>query len=281
MPSIETRGAVIHYAVEGDGPPVLMIQGAGVIGEGWRPQIEALRARFRVVTFDNRGLGRSTLPAGTLTIEAMAGDALAVADALRLEHFHVVGHSMGGLIAQQLALMNPHRVLSLCLLCTFAHGRQAATVSLPMMITALRMRIGTRAMRRRAFTELVMPAWYLATVDRVALAERLKPLFGHDLANQPAFVMQQIRAMSRFDPGPRLGDLAGIPSLVISAAEDRIARPDYGRELASLIAAARYVEIADAGHAVTIQRPEEVNALILEHLGDVAAGVRSASGGQP
>lgn len=277
MPLIETRGARLHYFVEGDGPAVLMVQGAGVIGEGWRPQIDALRSRFTVVAFDNRGVGRSTLPPGRLTIDEMALDAMAIAAELRLERFHVAGHSMGGLIAQQLALSAPKRILSLSLLCTFAHGRQAATMSIPMLITAVRMRLGTRAMRRRAFTELVMPDSYLAGVNGAALAEQLKPLFGHDLANQPAFVMQQVRAMSHFDAATRLSVLAEIPALVVSATEDRIARPEYGRELASLIPGARFVEIPDAGHAVTIQRADEVNGLLIEHLTGANASVPGPS----
>src|SRR5688572_30426998 len=240
-----------------------MVQGAGVIGEGWRPQMDALRSRFSVVAFDNRGIGQSTLPPGRLSIEDMALDVTAIADALRLERFHLAGHSMGGLIAQQVALSAPERILSLSLLCSFAHGRQAATLSMAMLMTALRMRVGTRAMRRRAFTELIMPRSYLAGVDSAELAERLRPLFGHDLASQPVFVMQQVGAMSRFDAGGRLSALAEVPTLVVSATEDRIARLEYGKELASLIPGARFVEIANAGHAVTIQRAHEINALLL------------------
>ncbi|HEU5073781.1 MAG TPA: alpha/beta fold hydrolase [Polyangiaceae bacterium] len=243
-----------------------MVQGAGVIGEGWRPQIDALRSRFSIVALDNRGLGQSTVPRGRLSIEAMALDVTAIADALGLARFHLAGHSMGGLIAQQVALSAPERILSLALMCSFAHGRQAATLSLAMLLTAIRMRLGTRAMRRRAFTELILPSSYLEGVDQAALAERLRQLFGHDLASQPLFVMQQVGAMSRFDAGARLSALAGIPTLVVSATEDRIAKLEYGRELASLIPGARFVEIANAGHAVTIQRAEDINALLLEHL---------------
>ena len=266
MPFIESRGARLHYVAEGDGPALLMVQGAGVIGEGWRPQTDALRSRFTVVAFDNRGIGQSSLPPGRLSIEAMALDATAIADALGLERFHLVGHSMGGLIAQRVAVSVPEKILSLSLLCSFAHGRQAATMSMAMLMTALRMRVGTRAMRRRAFTELIMPRSFLAGIDVAALAERLRPLFGHDLASQPMFVMQQVGAMSRFDAGGMLSALAEVPTLVVSATEDRIARLEYGTELASLIPGARFVEIADAGHAVTIQRAEEINALLMDHL---------------
>ena len=72
VPIIETRGARISYLVEGNGPPVLLVQGAGLVGEGWRPQIDGLGDRFTLVTFDNQGIGASTLPPGRRTIEDMA-----------------------------------------------------------------------------------------------------------------------------------------------------------------------------------------------------------------
>ena len=125
-----------------------------------------------------------------------------------------------------------------------------------MLMTALRMRIGTRAMRRNAFLELIMPDRYLREIDRAALAARLAPLFGHDLAEQPSIVMKQLRAMSAYDAGARLAGLAKIPTLVVSAAEDRIALTASGRALAAAIPNARYLEIADAGHGLPIHRAE-------------------------
>ncbi len=135
-----------------------------------------------------------------------------------------------------------------------------------MLITALRMRIGTRAMRRNAFMELVMPRDYLDRVDRVALAEALQPLFGRDLADNPAIAMKQVMAMSRYDVFHRLPELPRVPTLVVSAAYDRIALPAYGRELADGISGARFVEIANAGHGVVIQRADLINTLLAEHL---------------
>jgi pimeloyl-ACP methyl ester carboxylesterase len=127
------------------------------------------------------------------------------------------------------------------------------------------MHVGTRPMRRNAFMEVVMPAPYLASVDRSALARRLSEVFARDLADQPPIAMTQLRAMSRYDAFSRLASLASIPTIVATAAYDRIARPEYGRELAAAIPGARYVEFADAGHAVTIQCAAAVNALLAEH----------------
>lgn len=271
MPILPIGGARIHYVREGTGPAVLLIQGAGVGADGWRPQIEALADRFTVVALDNRGFGRSTAPGNDLSIELMARDALAIMDAERLDRFHLVGHSMGGLIAQAAALTAPQRVESLALLCTFLRGAEGARLSAGMILTALRMRIGTSRMRRNAFLELVMPAAYLRARDRVRLAESIGGLFGYDLARQPAFVMRQVRAMARYDASSRLHELAFLPTLVVGASYDRIARPEYGRALASRIPGAHVVEIPDAGHGVTIQCAGRINALLSEHFVRAAA----------
>ena len=270
MPAIETAGTRIHYARTGTGPAVILVQGVGVIGRGWTPQAEALATRYSVITIDNRGIGASTMGPVPLTIEAMATDVLAVADAEGIDAFHLAGHSMGGVIAQQVALTARSRVLSLGLLCTFLRGRQGATMSPGLFATAIRSRLGTRRMRRHAFVEMVMPASYLATTDRDMLCARLGHLFGRDLAESPPILMRQLRAMSRFDASTRLGSLAGVPTLVLSATHDRIARPEYGRALAAAIPGSNYVEVPDAGHAVTIQSAAAVNGLLLRHLGGAA-----------
>ncbi|MEO5897338.1 MAG: alpha/beta fold hydrolase [Vicinamibacterales bacterium] len=266
MATLDTGSARIHYSRTGHGPVVILVQGVGVIGNGWKPQVDGLSDRYSLITIDNRGIGHSSTAAILiLTIEDMAADVLAIADAEHVDTFHLVGHSMGGVIAQQVALSARHRVASLALLCTFLKGKQGTMIAPSMLLTAIRSRVGTRAMRRRAFVELVMPAAHLATVGRDELCSDLAQLFGRDLADSPPIVMQQLRAMGRFDASSRLSSLKGMNTLVVSAALDCIARPAYGKALAEAIPGARYVEFADAGHAVTIQQAAEINALLLQH----------------
>jgi pimeloyl-ACP methyl ester carboxylesterase len=155
MCKLVTPGATLQYLRTGTGPPVLLIQGVGAVGEAWRPQVDGLGDRFSLIFFDNRGIGGSEARDGRVTIDEMAADALAIVDAEGIDRFHVAGHSMGGVIAQAVALRATARVKSLAFLCTFAHGRDGARVTLPILLTALRMRIGTRAMRRNAFLELM------------------------------------------------------------------------------------------------------------------------------
>jgi len=261
----EHRGCQLAFNLRGHGPPVLFIQGVGVHGEGWSPQVEALADRYCCLTFDNRGMNRSQPVGAALTVEQLAEDALCLMDAQRWESAHVVGHSLGGLIALQLALSSRRRVRGLSLLCTFARGRDATRLSLWMIWTGLRTRIGTRRQRRHAFLKLVLPPKRLAVADCDLLAEQWSPIFGHDLADQPPVAMKQLAAMRAYDATARLGELSGLPALVVSAGHDRIARPELGRALAAGLPGARYVEIADASHGVTIDRPQQINALLLEH----------------
>jgi pimeloyl-ACP methyl ester carboxylesterase len=245
---------------------VLLVQGAGIVGAGWRPQIEALRDHYTVYAFDNRGIGNSVLgKEGTISIDTMADDALAIMDAEKVDSFHVVGHSMGGLIAQAVALKARARIRSLSLLCSFVRGAEGARLTFATAMAAMRMRLGTRQMRRNAFLELILPENYLQGRDRRALAKQMAPLFGYDLAWQPLVTLRQVQAMARYDAGARWRELAAIPALVACASHDRIALPKYSRRLAVLLGAARYAEFPSAGHGVTIQCADGINDLLRKH----------------
>jgi pimeloyl-ACP methyl ester carboxylesterase len=263
---LEHRGCRLAYDLRGEGPPVLLIQGVGVHGDGWRPQIDALSAHYRCLSFDNRGLGRSQPLGAPLTVEQMAEDARALLVATSWTSAHVVGHSLGGLIALQLALDAPDRVRSLALLCTSACGRDLVRFTPWTLGIGLRTKLGSRRQRRHAFLEIVMPPDVLAAADRDALAERLAHVFGYDLARQPLIALQQTVATRSFDATARLDDLARVPTLVVSAAQDRMAPPECGRRLAARIPNSRYAEFPEAAHGLTIQCADRVNALLLEHL---------------
>ncbi len=174
---------------------------------------------------------------------------------------------MGGLIALHVALAARHRVRSLALLCSFPRGADAMKLNPAMLWTGLRTRIGTKPQRRKAFLEMVMPAGALAESDPALLAAEMAPLFGHDLADQPAIAMKQLSAMRRYDASARLSELAGLRTLVVNAAHDRIARVEVGKAMAAAIPGARFAEIPDASHGATIHRAGQINALSTEHFG--------------
>jgi len=260
--TIEHDGCRLSFTIRGEGTPVLLIQGTGLHGDGWLPQVEGLADVHRCLTFDNRGMGRSLPEGGRITVERMADDALAILDAASWESAHVVGHSLGGLVAQEMALRARERVRSLALLCTFPRGRDATAMTGKMIRLGLRTMIGTRRMRRLAFLEMVSPPDGRSTEERHAFALSLEPLFGHDLADHPPVVRRQLAAMNACDFTARLGELAGIPTLVVTAEHDIIAKTAPGKQLAARIPGARYLEIAGAGHGVTIERGGVVNELL-------------------
>ena len=268
----QSRKCPLSYKLEGTEEPVVFIQGVGLHGDGWLPQTKKLSPYYQCLTFDSRGVGQSPLGDVDITVEQMAEDTFTVMDAAKIQTAHIVGHSLGGVIALQLALTAPQRVRSLALLCTSSRGADATRLSLPMIWLGLRSRIGNRNMRAQAFLEIIMPAEYLATKNRAALAESLEPLFGHDLGETPPIVMSQLKALQRFDVSTRLRELAIIPTLVLSATEDRIFPPKYGRQLAAAIPRSNYVEIPGAAHGVTIQSSEAVNRELLEHFIAAAEG---------
>jgi pimeloyl-ACP methyl ester carboxylesterase len=264
--TLEHDGCRFAYRLRGEGPPVVFIQGVGLHGDGWWPQVDALDRRYACLTFDNRGMAQSQPVAGTLSVERMAADTLALMDAVGWSSAHLVGHSLGALVALHVALSARHRVRSLALLCAFAKGSDATRVTWPLVKVGVASAFGSASAKRRAFLSLVLPPSALRSGDADALAADLAPSFGHDLAVQPPVANAQIAAMRRYDATPRLAELAGLPTLVASAEHDPIAPPVRGRRLAAGIPGARYVEWRDAAHGVTLSHADEVNALLAEHL---------------
>lgn len=267
--TLERAGCPLAYELHGpaDGAPVLLVQGVGAHGCAWSPQVQALSAAgFRCLTWDNRGIGKS-LPAGAkLSVELLAEDALGLMAAQGWTSAHVVGHSLGGLVAQQLALVARPRVRSLALLCTFARGAEATRLTLRMLWLGTRSRVGTLTSKRRAFLEIVLPPAALAGADRDAIAARLAPLFGHDLGVSPPITDAQLAALSAFDATARLAELAGLPTLVVSAAHDPLSRPEVSAALAAGIPGCRHVVLDDLSHGAPLHDPARVSALLLEHL---------------
>lgn len=256
----------IHYELQGQGEPILFIQGVGVPGSGWRLQVQELSKHFQTLTYDNRGVGSSVPCREKITVELMAEDAVAVMKAAGVKSAHIVGHSLGGVIAAEIALSHREMVKSLTFVCTFASGKTGARVTPWVLWKSIRTRWGTKAMRRRAFLEMLFSEHFLNRVNRDEFAMSLVPLMGRDLAESPPILMKQLRALGRHNAEERLCTLKGIPTLVISAEHDGIAKPEYGRKIAECIPGARFELMEDAAHAVTIERPKDFNTRLTRFL---------------
>ncbi len=153
---VEYEGCRLAYECQGTGPASIF-QGVGVQGRGWQPQTSQISKTHMCIDYDNRGLGKSQPNTTAISLSQLAQDARAILDDAQVPTAHVVGHSLGGLIALQLALDFPERVRSLSLLCTFTGSRTAAPLSARLIWFGIRSRLGTRSMRRNGFMRLVMP----------------------------------------------------------------------------------------------------------------------------
>jgi pimeloyl-ACP methyl ester carboxylesterase len=188
-------------------------------------------------------------------------------DEVGWESAHVVGHSMGGLIGQQLAIDAPGRVRSLACICSFSQGKDAARLTPAVLWMGIKTRLGSRRMRRDAFLRILYSSARLRTADFPELAAETAGLIGRDLADSPPILMKQLQACARHHLRPRLGELALIPTLVVSAEHDVIACPDYGRDLATAIPGAEFVLHPGMAHGNLLEQPAWLNERLLHHFG--------------
>lgn len=255
----------IHYEPHGEsGPPILLIMGLGMRSAVWRPQVEGLKDRFRLVTFDHRGIGDSELPPGrTWTMGDMAGDALSVLDAMGWETAHVVGVSMGGMVAQHLVLGAQARVRSLTLIATHAGGGLGARPTGRGLRLMARANLGPRSGRIETLTHLLYPDHFRESFDVASLDARMKEQVG--VPPPKRALLGQLSAILRHDTRARLAEIR-VPTQVIQPGEDLLVPPPVCEHLAAAIPDVRRVPIPEAGHGVIFQSREKVNEAIAEHV---------------
>jgi len=258
MATIERDQLTIYYETEGDpaAPPLLLIAGITDYVRKCDWQRAELAQDFYVIAFDNRGGGQSTAPPPGYTTADMAGDAVAVLDALGIAAAHVFGFSMGGMIALQLALNHPQRLRRLALGCTSAGGR--LTVWPAERVLQAQVSPNGSSDRRRDFYDGV----WISFSDKTLAGdpELVAQLADIAAANPqtPAGYAGQYQAGMRHDVVDRLGEIAA-PTLVMHGADDRLIPPGNGRLLAEHIPGARFILYPDAGHLFFIERAAEVN----------------------
>ena len=168
MPEVDVRDITLHYEEEGAGDAVVFLHGLAGDASAWRVQVDALRDRYRVVTFDNRGAGRSTQREEPVTTLDLAHDTLALLDALAIDRAHLVGRSMGGAVAQHVALLAPERVASLVLCASFAKLDALGYRVLTDMREVLEWRGSWEDHARHSVANFVSPAFFNANPDAVA-----------------------------------------------------------------------------------------------------------------
>ena len=263
MPFVSaTDGTRIHYEVTGKpgATPVLMIQGLGASKNAWNLQRIAMATRFRIISFDNRGAGRSDKPTVPFTLEQMAEDAIAVLDAAGIETAHVVGASMGGVISQIVAVKHPQRVRSLTLVCTACRNhpwRQELLQSWAKTAEEKGMiEVGKEAaqwvMSPRSFRRLVPAFTWMGPL--AALRPR------HSFVSQIDAILN-----TREDLVDQLSTITA-PTMVIVGNQDILTPRGDSEEIAERIPNAELVVISGAAHGLMMEHSSTFNKILIEFL---------------
>jgi 3-oxoadipate enol-lactonase len=270
-------GIRLHYSVCGrrGAPVVLMIQGLGADKHGWDMQRFVLAPFYRVVALDNRGAGRSDKPFGLYSLEQMADDAVAVLDAAGVDTAHLVGASMGGAIAQIVALQHPERVRSLTLACTACRNHPWRVELLNSWAVRASER-GMGAMARDAAPWVIGPRSF----------RRLTPAFGWlgPLAmGRPshAFVAQVRAILATDESQAELLSTLTMPALVMVGNQDTLTPRGDSEELAERLPDAELVVISGAAHGFMVEHATTFNTILLGFLRRVTRQQAAAAAGQP
>jgi len=272
MPYVTSSdGARIHYEVHGAGAPVLLIMGLGSNAYGWHRAIQWLAPHYEVIAFDNRGTGRSDVPDGAYSIAQMAADAAAVLDAVGHASAHVVGASLGGMIAQRFALTFPERLRTLVLVCTTPGGQHAVRAGDDVLGALVQGGDDPSTVYRRN-------AWFLySETTRTAFPERIEEdlVYRNKIPTVPACYLGQLQAAMGHDTWEELPALT-VPTLVVHGDADVLIPTENGRLLAQRIAGAELVIIAGAGHMLQSDGGDTIREAVLAFLARGAAGTGAA-----
>ena len=262
MPKVTVNGVELNYVEAGNGQPLLMIMGFGGDHLAWAFQVPALSARYRTITFDNRGAGQSSVPDEPYSTRMMAEDAVGLLDALGVERAHVLGVSMGGMIAQEVALGHPGRVRSLQLHCTYARPDRYM-LALMDAWRAVRAKATPEEWLRTVALWLFSPRTYAERPDFVEMVIQT------GLANPHPFTLtgflRQGDAVRDHDTLDRLPGLA-CPTLVSVAEDDVLVPPRFARQVAAAAPRAELRVIEGAGHAYFWERADAFNTMCLDFL---------------
>jgi 3-oxoadipate enol-lactonase len=260
----------LAYDVRGRGSPLVLIQGMGVGRWGWEPVADRLARRFQVITIDNRGIGASDTPPGHYSTRVMADDVLAVLDHAGVQQASVVGTSLGGMIAQELALAHPERVDKLVLVATIPGGPRSRPMPLGTTYLFAWAPFLTSQAKLREFVQMTLGPTTL----------RRRPKIGRRLAARKLAHPQsesawraQTAAGVLFNPLGRQRRITQ-PTLILQGTADQVVNPDNAGVLAGLLPNAR-VELFDGvGHLLYWEQPKRFVRVATDFLTDPATEAR-------
>jgi 3-oxoadipate enol-lactonase len=261
MPSIDAGGTELHFVRAGSGEPMLLIQGMSATHLTWgRPFLAPLEQSFECIVFDNRGMGLSGPAEMPFTTVDLAADTVGLLDALEIESAHVTGISMGGMIAQELALAHPERIRTLTLGATYCGGPKGTLMGkedLRMLGTA--MASGDREQVLQAMWVINLSPDFRADETRYAAFQEMATA----LQAPKEVILQQMKACAAHDTSTRLAGIE-VPTQVVHGTQDRLLGVNNGIQIAALLSVEPQL-LEDVGHMFWWEQPERSAALVRDH----------------
>lgn len=278
MPLIKVNDINMYYEIHGSGYPLVLIQGLGMDKIGWQWQIETFSKHYKVIIFDNRGIGRTDKPKGPYTTSMMAKDTKLLMDKLGIDKAHILGISMGGMIAQQLAINYKEKVNKLILVVTYAQ-----------LVGEVKeiLKLGTKQI---SGTEVVDAA-QLSKIDTTNIDIKIVMEFMLNLTLTPQFInehrkeieeifqeilstnpsveafLSQVYATQTHDTVDKLKEITA-PTLIITGDKDILVPPKCSDILAENIKGAKLIKLHNAPHALNWENKDEFNRIVLKFLAD-------------
>lgn len=262
MPITKANNLDIYYEVHGSGEPLVLITGLGWVTSAWFNQVDAFKKNFQVILLDNRGAGRTEAPDAPYSTLQMAQDVAALLEVLNIPAAHILGHSLGGCVAQQIAIHYPQKVKSLILFSTFAKSLPRNQFVLGVSVEALQQNIPI-ALRARAFLPWIFGDNFLANNDYVSMM--IAGAVNNPNPQKSHAFLHQVMACCQHDTTKTLHKVTA-PTLIIVGEEDVLTPLANSQQLATLIPQAKLSIVPHAGHIATMENPEYFNDLVLSFL---------------
>lgn len=264
MPITNANGIELYYEVHGEGEPLLLIMGLAHNCLSWKKSLPTFAEHFQVIMFDNRGTGRSSKPETPYSIEIMAEEAKSVLDAVGVESSHVYGISMGGMIAQKLALMYPERVKSLILGCTTPGGIHQVQPEADVIMTLLSGASNSTTPLEAAWASVpILFSDYFIENHYDSISDHIQTMI--EIPTPAHGFMQQLQACLGYDSYEDL-DRITAPTLIIHGDADRLIPIENGRLLAERIKGSELYIVHGAGHLYVTEAQASVDEKVIEFL---------------
>jgi pimeloyl-ACP methyl ester carboxylesterase len=266
MPIAKTKNVNIYYEIIGQGEPLVMIRGISSNADHWYEQVPVLSQKYQLLVFDNRGIARSSDPGGSFSTRNMAADTVGLMEAVGIKKAHVMGYSMGGMIAQEMALAYPEKVNGLILVATDC-GISLRVKAKPefFRLFSEMIRLGTNEAKKAAAGCLFAKQTFETRPD---IIERYSEVSLRFPASQKT-LGRQWTAIAQHDACNRLAKISS-PTLVITGSEDELIPPQNAKVMAQRIPGAQMISIDGSGHLFLIEQPEAFNEAVIGFLDELS-----------